>query len=177
MLIGFTAIAGAGKDTAALGIKNADIRAFAGPLKDSVKILFCLTDEQLYDNKHKEIVDERWNKSPRQLLQETGSLMRSIDKDIFVKNMQYKINENKKNKNRLVVTDIRYDNEAELIKSNGGIIIKIMRPGAVTTIHNKHETEKGISEHLVDHIVINDGTIEDLHIKIKSLLFLYTPKN
>ncbi len=134
-----------------------------------MKILFCLTDEQLYDNKHKEIVDERWNKSPRQLLQETGSLMRSIDKDIFVKNMQYKIDKNKK---ILVISDIRYDNEAELIKSNGGIIIKIMRPDAVTTIHNKHETEKGISENLVDHIVINDGTIEDLHSKIKSLLFL-----
>ncbi len=168
MLIGLAGKSHSGKDTAALGIQNADMFAFAKPLKDAVKILFCLTDEQLYDTDLKEVIDVRWNKSPRQLLQETGSLMRSIEKDIFVKNMQCKINESKEK--IVVVTDVRYDNEAELIRSNGGTIIEIIRPGAITTSQNKHESEKGVTDYLIDHIIINNGTVEELHKKIKKLI-------
>jgi len=184
-IIGFHGIAGAGKDTAAFAIKelepSTDIFAFAGPLKEACKILFNFTNDQLYDQIIKEEIDERWKKSPREILQWLGTdiLRENIDQDFFVMNMKQRIESSKAD--YILISDVRFDNEAEFIRSLGGKIIKIERDmgkssknKGKTTKHSGHITEKGISPHLIDSIIQNNESIKEFKTNvILAIKFLF----
>ena len=74
MIIGFLGKSGSGKDTCCdYLVRNYGYTkmTFAKPLKDAVGILFDLSHDQLYSKK--EVIDKRWNKSPRELLQYFGT--------------------------------------------------------------------------------------------------------
>ena len=76
MLIAFLGKKSSGKDTVAnFLIKNDDYikYVFADPLKKGIQAFFNLSDDQLYDEKLKEIIDPRWGVSPRKLLQTIGT--------------------------------------------------------------------------------------------------------
>lgn len=67
----------------------------------------------------------------------------------------------------VVCDDVRFDNEAEAIKSLGGIILQIKSDKTETRIDTKagiigHASEGGIDLKHVDYIVENNGTIDDL---------------
>lgn len=64
----------------------------------------------------------------------------------------------------VVVTDIRFPDEARWLKDRGGLIIKVTRPGVGPA--NGHISEAGIPEHMIDAHVLNDGTMDDLDAKI-----------
>jgi len=76
--------------------------------------------------------------------------------------------------NKFVIADIRFDNEAEWVRSKGGIVVKIEsnrgRSGMDETA-KAHSSEAGISEHLIDHYIINDeGTdIETLKWQVNTI--------
>lgn len=59
----------------------------------------------------------------------------------------------------LVVSDVRYDNEAERIKRLGGEIWHIQRLGFES---DGHESEQLPRPQLIDEIISNEGTIDDL---------------
>lgn len=69
----------------------------------------------------------------------------------------------------ILITDVRYLNEAEAIKSRGGILIRVNRP------HNEspkdisnHPSETGLDNYNnFDYIIENDGSLEDLEGKVK----------
>ncbi len=178
MIIGLAGKAGSGKDLFAelikkrLGNDSVENLAFAKPIKDAAKILFNFTDEQLYDQTKKEEIDQRWGKSPRQIFQWLGGLLREdIDDDFFIGNMKQRIENSKAAV--IVITDIRFLNELKLIKSMGGKVIKIVRPNAETTKHSDDISEQGIEDKFVDVIVINDGTIEEYNDEIMELLRIF----
>lgn len=160
-IIGLTGIAEAGKDFAASIIDNhydsVWKMAFAAPIKEACKSLYNLTDSQLHDQKDK--IDERWGLSPRQMFQFIGDVMREQDKNFFTINMKQRMEE-KFDTKYIVVSDVRFDKEAEFIKSLNGKIIKIIRHDGKTTKYSDHVSEKGISKHLVDSIISNDCTSE-----------------
>lgn len=54
-----------------------------------------------------------------------------------------------------IITDVRFQNEAEAIQDRGGDVIKIARP-EVESSGDTHASEKPLPDHLVDHVVIND---------------------
>lgn len=170
-IIAFTGRAGAGKDTAADFISDTHVPlAFAKPLKDACKILFNFTDEQLYTS-HKELVDSRWGKSPREILQFLGTdvLRKHITDDFFIVSMKQRIESIIKGDGvvkGVVITDVRFDNEAKLIRDMGGIIIKITRDSGSETSHSNHITEKGISEQFIDHTIINNGSLDEFKTKV-----------
>lgn len=64
------------------------------------------------------------------------------------------------------ITDCRFDNEAQSVKDKGGIIIKIVNEKAESSI-DKHDSESGISESIIDFVIENNGSISDLEIKAK----------
>jgi hypothetical protein len=170
MIIGLCGQAFSGKDTAALAFQEyeeIDYFTFAKPLKDAVQLLFNMTHEQLYDSILKEELDDRWGKSPRQILQWLGTdiLRENIDKNFFTKHMEQRIAKSKAD--CIVITDVRFENEAKVIKALGGKIVKITRPNVNTTKHNTHITEQGLPDHLIDIEIINNGTVEELHTKMK----------
>lgn len=172
-VIGLNGVAQSGKDFAANIIDNHYTSvykmAFADPIKEACKSLYNLDYDQLHDQVLKDKVDERWGISPRQMFQLIGDVMRAQDKDFFVKNMKQRLDEKLAygTINFIVITDVRYDNEAEFIKglslvddSLNGKIIKIVRHDQKTTQFSDHSSEKGISKHLVSSIISNDCTSE-----------------
>ena len=77
---------------------------------------------------------------------------------------------------RLVVCDdVRFDNEAEVIKRMGGIVVEIQSDRASERINTAagiagHASEAGIRRELVTAIIENNGTLEDLKDSVSSLL-------
>lgn len=72
----------------------------------------------------------------------------------------------------VVVTDVRFPNEADAIRDYGGVVVRIVRPG-VTLIRdaegNVHPSETALDDYPIFHVVVNDGTPEDLHRKIRQI--------
>ena len=168
MIIGFAGKATSGKDTAGkYFIDNYQFLHyyFAKPLKEGAKIMFGLTDEQLLN---KEKVIEPWGKSPRQIYQLLGTEVgRSIDTNVWVKNAQMFINNSCGRS--VVITDVRFSNEALWIREQGGVVVYIER-NQPTIEQFGHSSENGLVDDDIDVYIDNDGTIEDLHNTLGDLL-------
>lgn len=60
----------------------------------------------------------------------------------------------------VVITDVRFNEEAAWVNANGGTVVEITRPGIGAV--NGHISEAGIDRSYIQHTVSNDGTIDDL---------------
>lgn len=73
---------------------------------------------------------------------------------------------------RIVVTDCRFPNEAEAIKSRGGVIWRIERRGvgpAVGTDGTVHPSETSLDDWKFDDIIYNTGPLDAYHRKIRKV--------
>jgi hypothetical protein len=70
----------------------------------------------------------------------------------------------------VVTPDVRYRNELEAIQSAGGLVIRIVRPGAglegEAAMHASEVEQLGIRDEEFDAVVVNNGSIEDLHERV-----------
>ncbi|WP_405799514.1 hypothetical protein [Streptomyces sp. NBC_01506] len=69
----------------------------------------------------------------------------------------------------LVITDCRFPNEAQAVADRGGVMIRVERPGvgpARDRVGRVHESETSLDDWSFDHILVNDGTVRDLHLKL-----------
>lgn len=140
MIIGITGLKGAGKDT--FGNFICDITgkytkaSFASTLKDVISCLFSWDRELLEgatieSREWREQKDEFWSKelgfdiTPRKALQDIGTKVfrEHFHKDIWLIAIKRKIQKNK----NIIITDVRFPNEIDLIRNQGGIIIRIER--------------------------------------------------
>lgn len=85
----------------------------------------------------------------------TNFIQNKIDKEMWIKLGDREYN----NQKSLIVTDIRYDHEAQWIKSRGGIVVSILRD---TDYIDSHSSEQGISNNLIDVKIDNNGTLDEL---------------
>lgn len=178
MIIGIGGKKGSGKDTLAeylITNNNFKRYAFGDPVKEVCKVLFDLSDDQLYGDK-KDIYDNKLGVYPRELFQKIGTEFGRNNIHELIPNL--KINKGdlwvdkfnnfyKKNKLiNIVLTDVRFDSEIKSIKDKGGILIYIKRPNE--NINDNHLSEV-ISESNFDITINNDSTIDELYNKYKSL--------
>lgn len=184
ILLGLIGNAGAGKDTMAdiLSEKypNRVIkRAFAKPVKDVTKELFQFSDEQLYGSL-KETVDIRWNITPREAFQIVGTnimqfgiygFMPKLLQNVPVRSfwvyhfkMWFQSLQTEKHDEHddtiVIVPDVRFEHEAELIKELNGVLIKIDRPLDKTNEKYSHISETGINDIYYHYVIHNNGSIE-----------------
>lgn len=154
--------------------------AFADPIKDIIKIMFDFNTKQL--NEDKEIIDERWNISPREILQKFGTDICRNDLKEYIPNIKLD-NETlwiklfrffyEKNKDKdIVVTDVRFLDEINIIKSLGGKIIKINRNNVLYDSHSSECNIDNYSKDLIDYHIDNNYTYDDLYSQIDTLLNL-----
>ncbi len=139
--------------------------------KQSSKILFNLSDEQLTDRTLKENIDKRWNLSPREIFQKIGTNMKLIHIDVFILCMKERIQQEiDKGTECIIVTDVRFENECKLIKEFNGKIIKIFRNSSNLAPNTAvHESETQKLDKYVDYNINNNGTFEELNGIIKNL--------
>ena len=75
-----------------------------------------------------------------------------------------------------VLTDTRYNNELQAIKSRGGKILRIIRPGAKLegeyAQHSSATEMYTFDEKDIDYTIINDGTLDDLRQKTANIIAL-----
>ena len=192
LLIGITGLARSGKDTFAKMLaeglyKQTDrlfiLMAYAHELKLKVQKDFDLSYEQLWGDE-KEIGDKRFikNKSiwiaeyqgdiglveywtPREIMQNYGQFYRTIDYDFWVKHLFSIIKRN--DYKNVIITDIRYPNEAQPIVDRDGYIVRMIREDK-TEIHNQyHSSEVSMSDYdKIDFIIQNNGTFDELKLNV-----------
>lgn len=71
---------------------------------------------------------------------------------------------------RVVFTDVRFDNEARAIHSLGGDVWQVVRPDGSDTTDETAVHASEIIDFKVDHTITNDGTLYDLHQAVERLL-------
>lgn len=131
-LIGLTGLPGAGKDSVArlLAQKQAFAQmSFAGPLKDGLITMLGLNRADLQDPLAKERTIEWIGKSPRQLMQTLGTEWGRglVREDIWIRHAQRRLDNYRRFSAKVVVTDVRYPNEADWLRRNGGELWHIQR--------------------------------------------------
>lgn len=183
-LIGVTGRKYNGKDTIAnyyTQKHNFVQLSFAGPLKDICELLFDFNYEQLHGSL-KEVPDDNWfNLTPRQVLQFVGTemfrnmmgdLTPELEGNFWILCLKNKIKKLQKNKPdiHIVISDVRFPNELDLIKELGGVSLRVVRPSHNIKNNDTHESEILIDKLDVDIEIINDGNIAELHHKL-DLLF------
>jgi len=106
--------------------------------------------------------------SPRDLYQRVGTdIARNIDVNVWVKGADMFV---KKNPERsVVVTDVRFSNEAFWIRSQGGLVVFLHSDTRGIFEGGGHLSENGLEGSDVDIVLQNDGTIEALYAKLEEL--------
>jgi len=76
----------------------------------------------------------------------------------------------------VVVTDVRYRNEALALRSRNFLLVLVPRPGVGPA--NAHPSETNIPVELADAVLLNDGSIQELHAAVDALVYgeKQTPK-
>jgi hypothetical protein len=181
-IIGVSGCKRSGKDTIGKYLVNNHgfVRiAFADSLKDACKIIFGFSDEQVHGDEAKEVVDEYWKHAPREILQKVGTelfrdtlplVCQNISKDVWIRSVDRKIkNLQKLGHNKFVITDLRFPNEAQFIKQNGGTIWKVSRD-IIKNNQTDHQSEALIDDLPYDHLFDNSRTIDDLFEKVENMM-------
>ena len=157
-IIGISGKKGSGKDTFAKLLqkqlelatcKTVKIDSFADNLKYCCALIsgqpnYVLHNQNMKDNKAGFL-----NLTNRELMQKFGDLTRSLDKDIWIKSLFSKYIDNPPE--YLIISDVRFKNEADHIKDIGGILIRI-------------ESDRVISDYHISEIELDDYFKFDLKI-------------
>lgn len=177
-IIGLTGFAGSGKDTAYNALAGAlpsvrfERRAFADLVKQSAMRALGIDPQHAEEFKRRGRLtihfghDRYAELSGREFLQRYGT---EAHRDLFGHDFWTNliISPDVLPPDAVtVVTDVRFDDEAERIRGLGGEVWKVVRPGNPST--DPHATEAGVSPELVDRYVQNDGTVDELADKMAS---------
>lgn len=103
----------------------------------------------------------------RPLLVEYGRAMRALSPGYWIDRMAADVI----GIDRVVVTDVRYQNEVSWVQENGGVVIYLDRPGIGPANQEEHDSFSQIKQ---DFTVVNDGTIEELHQAVEQIVRDYT---
>lgn len=168
MLIGMTGKAGAGKDTSAdylvehYGFKKL---SFAGPLK---AMLAAGGFPEPADRELKEQAvpgfDFTWREAAQKLGTEWG---RSLDTNIWTKIVKCQIINSP---HSYVLSDVRHNNEADMIRELGGLILHIEGKQANLGSNSGHSSEAGVDFVTGDRTVDNSTSHTYLHAQLQSLM-------
>ncbi len=169
-LIGLSGKAGTGKDTIANYLHAKYMfqqYALASPIKEGLKAMFGLTDAH-FEHPVKEQAIKRYGMSPRRMAQLLGTEFGRdiISEDVWIRRCDEMYQESKAA--GFVVSDIRFDDEADWIRENGGQVWHVMRPDA--TPAEDHVSEHGVTPCKGDILLCNAGTIKALELLVDKTL-------
>ncbi len=170
-LIGLTGAAGSGKTTAALYLarwQDFIHYAFAQPLKAMLAEGLNLSAAQL-EGAEKEAPLPWLGKSPRELLQTLGSEWgrEMVHRELWLRVAQQNLDnlaECYPQAPGIVISDVRYEDEAAFVRERGGVLIHIRRPDAPSV--RAHASEAGVAFAADDLVIRNDGDLDELRRRV-----------
>ena len=168
-IIGFTGPAGAGKDLAASMVPGACRVAFADPIYQGLSTMLGIPEGVLRDRSAKEQPIVGIGASPRQLLQTLGTEWgrQMIGDDLWLRVAFWRWEQLAAGGvSLIVVPDVRFENEARMIRGQGGEVWMIHRPGVDPVA--AHSSEAGLPLKLIDRLVVNDGTVDQLRERVEA---------
>ena len=168
-LVALTGAAGSGKSTVAKHLSNQRIpfvrTKFSGTLKKMLMQIPNVTVDMIEGELKEEPQELFGGKTPREVMQTLGTEWGrdSVYSKIWLDSWERSIND----LTYIVVEDLRYLNEAELIKRRGGQIWRIKRPDYKC---NGHISETEMESIDPDLTIRNSGSLGELHAMIDSIL-------
>lgn len=170
MLIGMTGRAGSGKDTAADYLAKAHRfmpLAFASPLRMMLQAGLGLTEEH-FSQAQKNTPIAWLGKSPRELMQTLGTEWgrNLVSPSVWIDAASRELDA--LSGLDVVFTDVRFQNEANMIRQHGGIIVRMVRLEA-RPVHS-HVSEAGITLTEGDREIYNNSTLFDLYDKLDAVV-------
>lgn len=155
-LIGLCGKKGVGKSTYAsfLAGKTGHVFSFATPLKSMLTAVF--PNEYVLKKKDEKI--PYFDVTARYLLQTLGTEWgrNMVDQNIWIKLLRVRLIEHLTDSavTPLVVDDLRFDNEAEMIRELGGEVWHLDRRSFKPDNNDNHVSEQGVSVNLVTKKVL-----------------------
>lgn len=179
LIIGVCGLKTSGKDTVSdmfVKEENAFIKLqISESLKNVCKQLFHF-DESQVNSINKDVVDERYNTTPRKILQFFGTDIMQYEiqtvircnKDFWINDFLYKHREEKDN---IIISDLRFMHEyvslREKYKDNFKVIKIIKKMESV----DQHISEKEWNEIPHDYLIENNDTLDKLEEKVKYIYY------
>ncbi len=179
LLFGTAGPAGAGKDTVAdyLVLNHGFVKmSFAGPLKE---MLALVGFSEPADRAQKELPVPGFAFTWRQAAQALGTEWgRALDPDIWTKIMAQRLHTLQAAQEhwvgvvpRIIISDVRFENEGKMLRDLGGSIIHLMGRKVDLGAAAAHVSETGVLYHPSrDHLVDNAGSRIELHEQIEMVL-------
>jgi hypothetical protein len=179
MIIGLTGYAQSGKDSVAnILVEQHGYTRFA--FADKIRELLIETNPLIRDGFRVESVVSAygWDQAKilfpeiRHLLQSLGVGARKLlGDDIWI----YQVLKDVHPTDKIVISDVRFINEAECISARGGDMWRIKRPGVGAV--NAHVSESDLDGYKVDKILSNGGTLEELELLVHTRMDSYAHDN
>lgn len=177
LLIGLTGRAGAGKDTAGAYLED-QYACCAIALADPIRDMLCAL-------LHHIDVDEAWlteralkerpipalGLSYRHLAQTLGTEWGRdlVSMGLWVHIAAYRVTQIRELGSNIVVTDIRFPDEARWLRAMGGTLVRIERPDRSSEVR-PHISEAHTDTLPAEHTLCNHGSVADLHQMIDTLM-------
>ncbi len=152
---------------------------FADELKEMIAKMWPAFTNDHINGEQKEVVVEEYGKSFREVAQIVGTdMFRSYDAGVWVRCLRRRIlayqYQMGKAARTIVIHDVRFDNEAALVRELGGEIWEVVRPEPEpktirekweklfrTDTRDTHASEQGILASSVDMVILNDLGLEE----------------
>ena len=184
MIIGLVGYIGSGKGTVGdILVRNHGYTkfAFADALKDATSTIFMwprglLEGDSNASRAFRERVDPWWSNklgyevTPRLILQKMGTeaCRHGIADNIWIAALEKRI----QGYDDVVISDCRFPNEIDFIRSAGGVIIRVKRgeDPSHEEISKMHISETAWNKQPVDYTLVNDSTLENLKDNVKFTL-------
>lgn len=171
-VIGIAGRARSGKDTVAsfiLAAVGGYRYSFADPIRAMLVPLGIDMSDPYWQDRKEEVIPALGS-SPRRLMQTLGT---EWGRDTIHPNL-WLLLANQRLLNAgpgMIVSDIRFENEAQWVRNCGGMVIHLFRPDAPNV--EAHASEGGIEVQSRDIQLFNSGTLEELQSSVRALLRVY----
>lgn len=168
MIIGITGKLESGKTSVAKFIKeyNSDVTllAFADLLKEMIYNAGLCSKEELWGVK---------TPFSRLMMQKIGTeiIRKQVNENYWVNKMTSIISRIKNDNELIVIHDVRFLNEYDMIRFFNGKVVRVTRPKTIQdSEENKHISE--LEQDLIteDYEIINNSTIDELKLKVFEFL-------